>query len=556
MENNKCAEHRFIPDCLTYSGTVPHTCSTCHLGFVLMGAAQQCLQGTLIANCLRNLTETSCSECSEGFYGPLCSPIPISMKCLKVDPANTSLCLKCMPGHYLETGTCRSAEDFELRYCEALGGHSCEKCKPHSVLVGLRDFAICQPRSQNASIPSLCVRFDPDSGTCLECQSSFYLDNNKCTKFCPSARSSVVLRQYSETGSILRVTAVNKCIDGSTESNALCQVFVPDSRDPTKLVCAKCKQGSVPGTTPGTLSHHMFMMTNSDSTDSIPVDFSMTSPGLTCLSDSNLDLVENCELWTLMSGKKYCTKCRYGYKGLIVKTSSDSHIEKCIRDFDCSRKKIPFSSGLNAHTAFQNLYPKSVPSALLSCYFCSTSSEIPFLYAANSGSGMTLTNYDMTETTKLESASATTDDFSYQCHNPSTFNFYNGASGVTSFPQFCAYGLVDPSKNIATSGISTYLQCLACQYGYKATFTGNYITKCELISFCEQSWEFGQCSLCLGGYVWKYDNTSKFIDKTECIPFVDRWVPINRQTVYLGIRQLIQFTTSLCHLQTWIFSKC
>lgn len=523
LDNSKCVQHRFVPDCLTYSGSQAHTCSTCHLGFVLMSSAQQCLQGTLIPNCLRNLTETTCSECSEGFYGTLCSPIPISLKCLKVNPSDNSLCLKCMPGHYLESGICRSAEDFELRYCETLGVHSCNKCKPFSVLAGLKDFAVCQPRSQNASIPSLCVRFDPNNGQCLECQSSFFLDNNKCSKFCPPARSSVVLRQYTETDNILSISAVNKCIDGASESNALCQVFVPDSRDPTKLVCAKCKRGTVPGTDPSTLSHHMFMLTESDSIDSVPVDHSLTSPGLTCLSDSNLDLIENCELWTLMSGQKYCTKCRYGYKGQIKKTSSDSHIEKCVKDFNCSRTKLPFSSGLSSHTSFQNLYPKSVPSALLSCYFCSNNSEIPFLYAANSASGLTLTNFDKTETTKLESSSATTDDFSFECHNPSTFKFYNSASSfVSGFPSFCAYGLIDPSKNISTNGASTYLQCLACENGYKPIFTGNYISSCSLISFCDQSWEFGQCSLCLGGYVWKYDDSNKFIDKTECIPFADR----------------------------------
>ena len=524
LSNNKCEFHRFISNCKAYSGSQEHTCATCNLGYILMSSSQQCLQGDLIPNCLRNLTATTCSQCSEGFYGPLCFPIPISKKCLQLDPSDDSICLKCMPGHYLESGICRSAEDYELRYCETLGTHSCNKCKPNSVLVGLKDFFICRPRSQNGSIPSLCIRFNSSGNLCIECQSGFYLDNNKCVKYCPSARSSVILRQYTETNGILQISSVNKCYDGTTESNALCQIFVPDSRDPTNLVCGQCKKGSVPGTDPASLSHHMFMLSAADSTENISIDHSLTSPGLTCLSESQLDLIENCELWTLMSGTKRCTKCRYGFQGEIVITGSDSHIGKCVKDFNCSRTELPFSTGLNTHPFFQNLYPKSVPSALLSCYFCSNNTEIPFLYAKNSATSLTLTNYDVSGTPKLESASATSDDFNYQCHNPSSFKFYNSSSStISGFPTNCGVGLIDPSVNTSSNGRSTYLQCLTCKKGFKATFTGNYISACSSISFCEQSWEFGQCSLCSAGYVWEYDQTEKFIKKTDCIVFKDRY---------------------------------
>ena len=523
LSNNVCKSHRFIPDCKSYSGTLPHTCTTCHLGFVLLSSSEQCHQGSLIPNCIKNLTETTCSECEEGYFGPLCAPIPLSLKCLKVNPSNDTECLKCMPGHYLNSNTCQSADDFELRYCQSLGSHSCKVCRPFSVLLGIEEFSICRPRSMNSSIPPLCVRFDSSNSQCLECQQGFFLDNNKCVKSCPSARSSLILRQYSETGGILQVSSVNKCFDGSTESNELCQVFVPDSRDPTKLVCGSCKTGAVPGIDPSTLSHHMFVLPNADSTEQVPVDHSLTSPGLKCYSDSNLDLIENCEFWTLISGQKRCTKCRYGFKGEIVYSASGSYLSKCIKDFDCSRTKVPYSEGLGMHPSFQNLYPHSVPSALLSCYFCKNSSEIPFLYAVNSASELKLTNFDLSGTPKLEATGNTSDDFSHICHNPSTFKFYNSpSSSISGFPTNCAVGLIDPSQNTSTNGRSSFLQCLACAEGYKATFSGNFISACSSISSCEKSWEFGECSLCAGGFVWKYDDSNNLIDKTECISFEDR----------------------------------
>lgn len=519
-----CKPHRFIPDCDQYSGTQAHSCSACHLGFVRMSLSNQCHQGTRIPNCLVNLTDSACSVCALGYYGPLCAEIPASQNCLQLDPSDDSVCLRCVDGFYLQGGSCSAARDFELRYCQELGTHSCSKCRDFSVLVGVEEFSICRPRSQDANVPPLCARFDEAQSKCTQCLPGFFLDANSCVKACPAARSSLVLRQYSESNGVLVLSAVNKCVDGSSESNALCEVFVPDSRDPTKLVCAKCKSGSVPGVNLSTASHHMFVLANSAVSEDVPVDHSLDSPGLQCLSDSNLDLVQNCDLWSDLSGQKRCVKCRYGYKGALTHNAGDSYIEKCIKDFECSRTKAHYSAGLGQHPFFQNLYPKSVPSALLSCHFCADASEIPFLYATNSAAGMGLTNYDPAGTPTLESTATTTDDFAHQCHNPFTFKFYNGpSSSISGFPSMCALGLVDPSQTISTNGRSTFLQCLACQRGYKATFTGNYISGCSLISNCEKSWEFGECSLCAPGFVWEYDTTKGQIDKTSCVSFKDRY---------------------------------
>ena len=520
MDNSICKPHRFIPNCQSYSGTTEHTCSTCHLGHVLMNTVQQCLQGNIISKCLKNSGNNTCDQCEEGYFGSLCAPIPASQKCLQVNPSDDTECIKCLPGHYLNSGICSEAEDFELRYCEKLGSHSCQICRAFSVLIGVEQFSICRPRNAHTSIPDYCIRSEQSSSNCFECQSGFVLDNNKCVKSCPPARSSIILRQYDYFSGSLQIKYVNKCVDGADHSNSKCQTFVPDSRSPENLVCAQCKVGSVPGIEFSTLSHHMFMISNGEQ---VNLDHAITSPGLKCLSDSALDLVDNCELWAEFSSSQKCVKCRYGYKGEITRVSSNSYITKCIKDFECSRSIIPNSVGLNMHIPFQTLYPKSVFSSLLSCHHCNNSSEIPFLYAKNQTSGITLTNFDLTDSPTLESTSATTDDFSHICHNPSTFKFYNSvSSSIIGFPTNCGLGLVDPSETISTSGRSDFLQCLACKQKYRASFTGNYISSCTFITGCEKSWDFGQCSLCSSGFVWGYDLTTSSIDKTQCITFTDR----------------------------------
>ena len=534
--NNKCLSHRLIPDCEQYSGSSAQTCLKCFLGFALLSNTKSCLKGDLIPNCKENLADSTCKDCEEGFYGPLCAPIPFSQKCLQVDPVDSNKCLKCKPNHYLISSLCQPALNYEISYCQSLGTHSCAKCRPNSLLTGVKNFNICQPSSltTNFSIQN-CIKFNASDSQCIQCREGYLLDNNACLKYCPASRSSVILKQYSLVNSQFYLSAVNKCVSPTTLNNLYCKIFVPDSKDPTKLICARCKTGTIPVLKFDTLSHHMYSLSNSlnftpDSYDSnnsnrtFEVNGSLSKPGLTCAEGQNLSLVSNCEYWVNINSYLKCAKCRYGFRGLVSVTSGLSYVSKCLKDFDCSQVKLPFNSGLDMHLSFQTAFPFSVPSALISCYYCKSITEIPFLYASNTAGSLTLSNYKMTNSGTLYSGSSsdTDEDYNNQCHNPGTFKFYN-VGAVSSFPTDCGIGMVDPSKNISASGVSEYLQCLTCKPGFKATFSGNYISACQTIDNCEQSWEFGQCSLCKIGYLWKFDSSANHIDKASCLAFTDRY---------------------------------
>lgn len=530
--DNICLKHNSIWDCKEYSGDTANSCTNCIFGFLKLDIDIQCLSGIKIPNCVENKSYSLCEICEEGFFGENCDPIPYAMKCLRVDPLDSSTCVKCFPNYFLQAGNCVPVTFIESSHCQEFGVHSCKICRPFAFLYGVNNYKVCQPRNtiSNLTTPN-CLEYDVGNSKCLKCDKNYYIDNNSCQKFCPSARPSLIIHEYKLINGSLVLYSYNKCVDPSTLGNTGCLIFVPSSLNPTELICAKCKSGTISTLDFSNLSHHMYMIGGSYSENTslnnggvFEINDSLTKPGLTCSSVTSIDPLNNCEYWSVINSKIRCVKCQYRFKGEIGIDSGVSYISNCVFHEKCSRNTFPSNSGLDSNYQFQNSFPKSIPEALISCYFCINSTEIPFLYAKNTASGLVLQNYSHTNTPTLESATSSEGDLDYnnECINTSTFNFYNDTGTVTGFPSNCGYGLIDPTQTISTSGTSDYLQCLMCKPLYKASFTGNKISACDLISGCEVSWEFGRCSLCKIGYVWEYDNSDKFINKSVCLEFNDR----------------------------------
>lgn len=523
--NNLCLEHRLMPGCQETDGATAHKCKTCSIGYALFLNLNQCVAAWPIPNCVIHKNSNNCEECQEGFFGDNCGVISLGLHCLRLDTTGGN-CLKCFPGYYLVAGECQASEEHEARYCMEMGVHSCKKCKPQSLLTGVQNFSICRPRATLAgSISTNCQRYDGLLKRCVKCNEGFYLDGIVCLKYCPSQRSSVVVRRYALNDKTLYLSAENECLDGQSLLNPFCQFFVPDSLDPSKLLCAVCKGGSVPVVNFEGTGHHMF----SFSDDSGPVfvtNEGLALPGLQCLKDINFDTVVNCEYWFQVGAYLKCAKCKYGFKGLVDVFQSQPFVKKCVRDFECSRAKIPFGSGLDMNWKLQTRFPKNILSSFLSCYHCKNTNQIPLLFLKKTADKFEMSNYKLDDPTsnfygtlKHEDVDA---DYVHRCINPFTYSFKN--TQVDSyFPQNCGIGAVDVAQPAVSNTNHDFVQCLICGAMYRAVFSDDLITKCETIANCETSWQFGRCSICKLGYVWSYEKDDAFVDKTTCIQFPDRY---------------------------------
>ena len=181
-QNFQCQLNCINP-CATCQPTNPFSCITCALGYTLSGTT--CVADTSCntnGNCVtcpqsqmltRNMTNVNiinqtCSACA-------------STSCWRCMTANTSLCISCLFGSYLNTtdNTCVACPDNCLVCSNA---HNCFFCKPGFVDTQVGTIEGDAPIGpQNCiSCSSNCLTCEGNPNTCTSCNSGFTLNSGAC----------------------------------------------------------------------------------------------------------------------------------------------------------------------------------------------------------------------------------------------------------------------------------------------------------------------------------------------------------------------------------------
>lgn len=136
--NNMCVPNSSpIPNCLItpiFDPSSTPICSLCASGYALVDSIA-CVQipnnnvTCSIANCAYCLTDATCGACASGYNPPnnnTCTPMCTIDNCFIC--ANNAACQVCNQGYYVTSGTCTSAANQTVTYCQNTFGANCQSC--------------------------------------------------------------------------------------------------------------------------------------------------------------------------------------------------------------------------------------------------------------------------------------------------------------------------------------------------------------------------------------------------------------------------------------------
>ena len=192
------------------------TCTACSSGYY-MNEGGNCVR-CKVNGCAKCNSHYECETCMSGYFrvnssscqycGYLCDTC-----------ASPTTCATCRNDTYY--GTYFSTKDKTCQYCPdgcvaCDSSGNCKKCRDGYVLNGKKKCVTC------SSIDSACKSCDATQTTCTECNSGYYLFNNKCLE-CSAG--------------------CNKCVDDATCLECAEGHFVNTNRGCTRCItdCKTCK---------------------------------------------------------------------------------------------------------------------------------------------------------------------------------------------------------------------------------------------------------------------------------------------------------------------------
>ena len=234
-----------------------------------------------------------------------------------------------------------------------------------------------------------------------------------------------------------------------------------------------------------------------------------------------------------------CKLCKEGYflsadrlscKGspLVDRTTLLGSIQSCKPIEECER-----------HHRLEGL---STPlETVLSCHVCKRTNEIPFVaLAAGEGGQTDFRSLRGIRAFKIEKPNSRTIRNSTFCIEPTAANFNMSSEQWEDLPANCGIGAIntdvwesqrDSSHQAGNIGetnppafslhkVATF--CAACKPGYRAVQREgpegqeHIITQCVKIEFCEESHAFNNCTKCVQGYSFRYQEDRVQYD--QCVP--------------------------------------
>ncbi|XP_021356828.1 receptor-type tyrosine-protein phosphatase epsilon-like isoform X2 [Mizuhopecten yessoensis] len=178
--NGRCTEC----DDGSYGSFCNQTCSVNCKNKVCNMVNGQCTDGcvtgfvgdfcTCPANCIDSICSSGqCTDCKDGFYGPVCTPCPVGCSTDKCDKTSGH-CGHCSPGNYGDTCNKTCPSNCKNDTCGQLSGE-CTECDP-----GYHQSFCNQSCSENC-FNRMC---NISNGQCSECDAGFH--GNFCSQVCPT----------------------------------------------------------------------------------------------------------------------------------------------------------------------------------------------------------------------------------------------------------------------------------------------------------------------------------------------------------------------------------
>ena len=222
---------RLDTNCKTYT-FIMSQCASCYDGYSL--SSGQCVVSSLVPNsnadiyCIKTQGST-CIACSSGYYlaptgicnqlNPLC----------KTSDMTTGGCTDCYGGYTLSGSTCIVAAAVNIPYCQTVVGLSCTLC--------ISGFYVSNGGCALAN--TLCATYDPNSGACWSCLSSYVFQNGTC--ILPSLGIDPFCQYYTNS-------FCSQCVPGYALVSYVCNMIDVSCTqfDNVQNVCKTCSGGKIP----------------------------------------------------------------------------------------------------------------------------------------------------------------------------------------------------------------------------------------------------------------------------------------------------------------------
>lgn len=556
--SNVCAAHKTISYCEVYDQLIKDTCTTCNNKSLAFTISNKCALAKQITGCIKFSSETACKTCGVGYLfdnaTKTCVLIPANLNCLEA--TSIDVCVKCKPSYILHDSTCKLFPSQIQEQCsknnadsgiETILSVKCNYCLETNIMWNFENEFACLDNKwvstlQNVNIPH-CSQFDMSGATtlCRRCNDGYFLSGNSCVLTCSA--SPIIFSQLLKNESLYQIKNGKFCQSASfTGKMDNCSVYAYANNtvngdingDP---VCVKCldNYGKVidPTSPNSTGMEDGSLIENLSWQFSSPVSFlpkviscislASTSTNTMLLATSGNKYIEGCEYYARIGTTvKYgCIRCQTGKRGTLASSSDGYFISSCSTT-TCNSSFIPgLQSEINAY---------------LSCYKCTESTSIPFLFIKGGTAYTTITGYASynLSATGANWDNVTSGGYSVNCHPKNGGGFTN----VTNYnlPINCAIAAFNvesvtasaenANKTNLASTANLAVFCLACDPGFKRTFATDssnavipyVVYQCTSISNCLVKDWFNYCSLCNNNYAFAYSDTNG-VDFTNCVPY-------------------------------------
>jgi hypothetical protein len=542
-----CQLHTNLDEnCNTASKTSVNECSECQSGYALFQNVKVCAPVTTPnPNCLKWRSATECDECIPNYQAPNCTLIPINENCsFKIEGSN--ICSQCRDGYFQNSNTnnqCITALDFEKSKCQefSLPDSSdilrCDSCVKAAFFMEIENFYGCMLRTNYSSF-STCEMIDHDlntgTNTCIKCKSDKLLEGSSCVDECPAGkiRTRTHISIDSADNFRLGISAVNSCQTHAEISPDNCEIAVPTvDTETNEFVCAKCKEGFEKIYDLTTLNKTFNYNFEGDHYDDIVVRHgSFKCSTIDMITDY---LSTNCEAFgENAAGQHGCIRCKFGYTGYVKRPDENEDvffIKECVSLGECNAS----DSSLLGITTPESLTKWKIPiETYISCLICTGKDTMPTVFVrqktgeAISPIWYNILNFVTSEILNTDVSDANSFGVISNCLTTTVGSQYGYAEDFkVTYPEFCVFLLyrIDQNPNEDLTGNNPTVYCISCQKGYRIELRGSHaddidvVRKCSLIDNCDQSVWYNYCSLCLEGFVYRFDTDTKIIRYDYCI---------------------------------------
>lgn len=260
------------PNCLSATNDSTVRCDTCKKGYYvnITGICNVLPQNCMYANIISGV----CIQCSLGYIFSAKSTCDIPLRinnCQQVDQRN-AVCLACNINYFLSKGAC-------------------------------------------IQVSSLCVGYDPNSGTCLGCKTGYTNYGGRCMD----------TNCANQVGDVCNQCKVNFLVDRSI---GICKFNDPNCAILTSMSCNQCKPGYYQGKTVCIAYPSFCAAFNGGVCQSCTIGFSLIN-GICVVP------VANCQDYSLINSLSTCIACNLAFS--LVNGSCIGSILIASKDVNCIR---------------------------------------------------------------------------------------------------------------------------------------------------------------------------------------------------------------------------